>query len=516
MSHATAAPRAATGSEEAPRHGALAKDALGLPQVLFCIVTGAAPLAAMMFNVPVAVSGGGYAVPAAFLLATIALTIFSTGYIEMSRRVPSVGGFYTFISRGLGNVLGMGSGILIAFCYIIFTAAVTGVGSYFASTSIDAWFGISIPAYGYMALFLALMTGFAWFHIELTAKILGVALIAEVLALVVLCIGVLVSGGGPDGFSAAPLNPANIFDNDAALKVFGATAAGVALFGAFWSWVGFEMAPNYADESRDPRRIAKAATYGSVIGLGLFYIVVSYMFVSGWGLTGSAQAVSDQFAGKFASAFYPLSDKYVGGGLTTILEILIITSSFACAMAFYNTGSRYLFSLAREGALPAALGRTHPKRHGPIVASMVVSGIVGVYMLAFVLSDSSTLAALLKLGTWTPLLGVLGILAVQGLCCIAIIRFFLTEARDGFHIVKTLLAPVIGFLAMAGACYLLIDNRAGLSGAGEALYIRLVPWVALAVFAAGMVLALWMRSRAVERYKGIGRFTREEEAEVMA
>jgi hypothetical protein len=69
---------------------------------------------------------------------------------------------------------------------------------------------------------------------------------------------------------------------------------------------------------------------------------------------------------------------------------------------------------------------------------------------------------------------------------------------------------------MAGACYLLIDNRAGLSGAGSALYIRLVPWVALAVFAAGMVLALWMRSRAVERYKGIGRFTREEEAEVMA
>ena len=71
----------------APRPHELARDALGLPAVLFCIVTGAAPLAAMMFNVPVAVSGGGYAVPAAFLVATIALTIFSTGYIEMARRV---------------------------------------------------------------------------------------------------------------------------------------------------------------------------------------------------------------------------------------------------------------------------------------------------------------------------------------------------------------------------------------------------------------------------------------------
>ena len=105
-------------------------------------------------------------------------------------------------------------------------------------------------------------------------------------------------------------------------------------------------------------------------------------------------------------------------------------------MAFYNTGARYLFALAREGVLPRALGRTHAKRHGPVVAAMVVSAIVGVYMLGFTIMDSSTEAALLKLGTWTPLLGVLGILAVQGLCSVAIIRFFLTEARDGFHSVQ--------------------------------------------------------------------------------
>jgi amino acid transporter len=510
MSKVTAAPPARTLVPD--REHALAEGVLGLPQVLFCIVTGAAPLAALLFNVPVAVSGGGYAVPAAFIVATVALTIFSVGYIEMARRVTAVGGFYTFITRGLGSVMGMGAGYLIAFCYIIFAAAVTGVGSYFASTSVETWFGVSVSAWAYEAFFLALMTAFAWFHIELTAKILGVALVSEVLAMLVLAFAILVQGG-PDGFSAAPLNPANIFDNDAAVKVFGAAAAGVAIFGAFWSWVGFEMAPNYAEESREPHKIAKRALYISVISLGVFYTFVSYMFVTGWGLTGSAQAVKDQFAGKYASAFYPLTDKFVGSGLTTMVEILIITSSFACAMAFYNTGSRYLFSLAREGLLPAALGRTHPTQKGPVNASMVVTAIVGVYMLAFTLSDSSTLAALLKLGTWTPLLGVLGILAVQGLCSLAIIRYFRTEAADGFHPIKTLIAPFIGFLAMAGACYLLIDNRAGLSGAGDALYIKLVPWVVLIVFLIGCATALWMRRNAVDRYRKIGRFVREEDVE---
>ena len=36
-----------------------------------------------------------------------------------------------------------------------------------------------------------------------------------------------------------------------------------------------------------------------------------------------------------------------------MVEILIVTSSFACTMAFYNTGARYLFALGREGVLPA-------------------------------------------------------------------------------------------------------------------------------------------------------------------
>ena len=112
-----AAVSAAPATPAAP--GNLRANALGLPSVLFCIVTGAAPLAAMIFNVPVAVLGGGYAAPAAFLIATIALTIFSVGYIEMSQRMRTAGGFYAFIAHGLGPVAGMGSAVLIALCYVI-------------------------------------------------------------------------------------------------------------------------------------------------------------------------------------------------------------------------------------------------------------------------------------------------------------------------------------------------------------------------------------------------------------
>jgi amino acid transporter len=190
-----------------PEHqGRLQNGALGLPSVLFCIVTGAAPLTAMLFNVPVAVNGGGWATPAAFLLATVSLTIFSVGYIAMSRRVTSAGGFYTFVSRGLGRVLGLGSGLLIALCYMIFVGAVIGVMGYFAASTVETFTGLTIPAWVYMAIGLAIMSLLAWFHIELTAKVLGVMLVSEVLALLVLGVAVLVHGGA-EGLSPAPFNP---------------------------------------------------------------------------------------------------------------------------------------------------------------------------------------------------------------------------------------------------------------------------------------------------------------------
>ncbi|GAA5168327.1 APC family permease [Pseudonocardia eucalypti] len=489
---------------EAPP-GRLAARALGLPSVLFCIVTGAAPLTAMLFNVPVAVQGGGYAAPAAFLIATAALTVFSVGYIAMSRRVTSAGGFYTFVTRGLGRVVGVGAGLLIGLCYIIFVAAVVGVMGYFAATTVRSWTGLDLPAWLYMALGLAAMSALAWFHIELTAKVLGVMLVAEVLALLVLAVAVLAHGGA-QGLSAAPFNPAELFGNPGAVKVFGAAASGIALFAAFWSWVGFEMAPNYAEESRDPTRIAKIATYASVIGLGLFYMFVSYAYVTGWGLEGSVRAVSDQFSGAFASAFYPLSDRYVGPPLTAVIQLLAVTSSFACAMAFYNTGARYLFALGRERVLPAALARTS-RRHSPAVAAMTVTVIVALYGFGFVLYDPSTEGALLKLGTWSPLLGVLGILAVQALVCAAIIRYFLTEARDGFGWFSTLVAPLVGGAAMAGACWLLVANRTTLAAAEGVPFITLMPWTVLAMFAAGVVVALVMRGQYSERYAELGHFT---------
>jgi hypothetical protein len=95
---------------------------------------------------------------------------------------------------------------------------------------------------------------------------------------------------------------------------------------------------------------------------------------------------------------------------------------------------------------------------------------------------------------------------VQALVSIGIIRFFLTSGRADFHWWTTLVAPLIGFAAMVAACVLLVVNRGDLSGAADAVYIQVLPWVVLAVFVLGVVLAVVLRSTAPDRYARIGQF----------
>src|SRR5256714_41422 len=107
---------------------------VGLMGVLFLTVTGAAPISAMLFNTPIAVGfGNGIGAPAGFLVATIVLTVFSVGYVAMSRKVTAAGGFYSFISHGLNRELGMASGFAMVAAYSVFEVSLVGGFAYFAS-----------------------------------------------------------------------------------------------------------------------------------------------------------------------------------------------------------------------------------------------------------------------------------------------------------------------------------------------------------------------------------------------
>ena len=500
-------------------HTSLAPNALGLQQVLFCIVTGCAPIAAMLFNDPWAVYGAGWAAPSAFIVATVAFFVFSIGYVQMAKKVTAAGGFYSFVSHGFGQVAGMGTAILIAGCYIFFSAGVAGVTAYFLNATMQDWVGWGPSVILIEFATLALMLAFAYLHIELTAKVLGFFLAIEITALLVFSFASMFQP--QSGLHFSSLAPWHLFDGKAngSEAVFGAGTLGVGFFGAFWSWIGFEMAPNYAEESREPKKIMGPATYITVIGLGILYTFVTWMLVVAWGASHIADGVNQQFTGKIASVFYPQTDRVFGldlgsaSLLTRAFQLTIVTGSFACQLAFFNTSTRYLFSMGREGVLPSQLGRTHRKHHSPHVAATVVAALVGLIMAGFLWKDHSTLGALLKLGTWAPMMGNIGILAIMGLVSLAIIRYFLaadSERVVGGRIFSVVIAPLLATVAMVFTTYLLIKNRTTLGGAQGVIFVDYMWLWPLLLFAVGIVIALVYRSRDPARYQGIGRYLHED------
>ncbi len=485
--------------------------AVGLLGVLFLTVTGAAPISAMLFNVPIAVGwGNGIGAPAAFLVATIVLTIFSVGFAAMARKVTAVGGFYSFISHGLGRELGMGMGFASIVAYCVFEASLAGGFAYFGNANFLEWTGANIP---WPIFALAMVAGIAvlsYFDVKVSAIILGVALIGEIAILIIFDLGVIFSS--TSNFDLAALNPVNAFQGfEEIAKADGtklaAGAAAIGLFFAFWSWVGFEMAPNYGEESKDPKRIVPMSLYISVIGLGLFYIITSWCALSAYPTVEDAIAQGQTASSEFY--LMPIAAN-IGAWSRVVMQILILTSAFACGMAFHNTAARYIYSLAREGVLHSGMARTHPSYKSPHVASSVQSVLAAIIIVLFMIfagvGDPTQQAYLMIYGLMA-LLGTSLVMFAQAIVSLAIIVYFRTHHIEDHHWFETLVAPLISFVAQIYIIYLLFSNIDFLGG-GLA-FADWILWINLAVIAVGILGALWLKSARPQVYDQLGRLIYE-------
>lgn len=478
--------------------------AVGLIGVLFLTVTGAAPMSAMLGNVPFAAGYGiGIHTPAAFALATIVLTIFSIGYAAMATKVSSVGGFYSFISQGLGREIGMSAGISSLACYSIFEASLTGLFAFFGNSWLQSHLGINVPWLVLALIMIAVTALLAYRDVKLSAQLLGIALILEVLILVIFALGVIFAKSGTS-FSGEALNIFNVTVPVAEQKVgevaIGAGAAAVGIFMAFWSWVGFEMAPNYAEESRDPKSIVPKSLYISVIGLGVFYTIISWCAVSAYPTEGDMLAKAYADSGNFYLA--PIG-QFVGGWASELMSILILTSSFACGMAFHNTAARYLYSLGREGVIPDSLGKTHVAHKSPHTASMVQSILAAAWVILYaVFNGFGDPNAQAYLGVYT-LFAVLGtglLLVLQAIVSLAIIVYF--QKNGGGNVITTMIAPVVSVLAQVWLVYLLVSNLA--TFAGTSPFANSIPWIALAIILVGLVWGIVLKSTNPTAFRNVG------------
>ncbi len=98
-------------NENTGRVQRLKPNAVGIVGVMFMAVATAAPITAMVGNVPIAVGfGNGSHAPAGYLVATSCSSLFAIGYATMAKHLTATGAFYGYIAHGLGRIVGLASG----------------------------------------------------------------------------------------------------------------------------------------------------------------------------------------------------------------------------------------------------------------------------------------------------------------------------------------------------------------------------------------------------------------------
>lgn len=482
--------------------------------VMFMAVATAAPIAAMVGNVPISVGfGNGIHTPASYMVVTVVLSLFALGYSAMARHITATGAFYGFISYGLGRVVGMAAGALTTLAYVVFEPAVIGLFSYFAQGFFSKDLGIDLPWIWFAVFMLAFNAVATYYKINLAAGILGVFLIAEILMLALMTVAIVGAGRGPEGWSLESLNPLGAFqDFQASAPGPGGTTvavagfAGIGLFFAFWSWVGFESAAMYGEESRNPTKIIPRATMLSVVGIGVFYVIVSWAALVGTGPQRAiALAQSPETSGQI---FFGPVEQHLGGWAVWLFEFLVVTSAFACAMAFHNCASRYIYAIGREDTtsfLGRTIGATHWRHGSPYIAGFAQTIIATIIVIWFFVTDRDPYVQLFAL---LGLLGTAALVIVQVLASVACIVYFHFHARRpaDAHWFRTLVAPLLGGIGMSYIVWLLIKNASFAAGAAaDDIVFRMLPWVIGLVGLGGIVFALTVRHFAPQRYEVLGR-----------
>jgi amino acid transporter len=280
----------------------------------------------------------------------------------------------------------------------------------------------------------------------------------------------------------------------------------------------------YGEESRDPKHIVPRATLIAVIGLGLFYTFMSWMVIVG---QGPKAAVEYSTSASPVNLWLTLVDRNLGGAALGLYKILLVVGSFACAMAFHNAASRYIYALAREtpwAGLRDTVGAAHRVHQSPAIASWIQTGITVVLMVLFflftavrapdangTLVDTPALVPYVNAYGLLALIGTAMILIVQTLCSVAVIWYFAVRKVHTGNLLATVVAPAIGGLGMLYALYLLWTNRDFAAGYGsDSLIFKLMPLYVVLTLAVGFAYTLWLRRAHPRIYDEVGRTTLEE------
>ncbi|KAF0176199.1 MAG: amino acid permease-associated protein [Rhodobacteraceae bacterium] len=464
----------------------LKKNSLGVGAITFLVVSAAAPLTGAGGGIPPSMLfGNGAGIAGSFLIVTLILLAFSVGYVAMSRHVKNAGAFYAFAAQGLGGRIGGGAALIAILSYNAMQVGLMGLFGAVASGTF-AQFGLEWPWYVWTYIAIALVAVLGYRQVDLSAKVLTWLVLAEFAIVILLNIAILIKGGA-SGLNLQPFSWSQITSG----------TPSIGFLFCFAGFIGFEATTIYSEEARDPAVTVPKATYISVLAIGIFYTITSWLMTMGIGVENLLPTLQGMDPSGF---LFMLGETYIGSTLTMVMGVLFMTSLFAAVLAFHNAVARYKFVAGREGILPDRVGYTHPRHQSPHIGSVLQTIIAVAVVTLFVVQG---LDPVLNLFVWMSQMGTLGILGLMAVTSFAVMAFFAKDAM-GESALSTKVLPLITGVLMAYLFVIIFRDFGALTGA-EGNLSWMLPGLVPLFGLIGIGLASMLASRDPSRFKDLGK-----------
>ena len=354
-----------------------------------------------------------------FIIAGFVCAFAALCYAEMASMVPVSGSAYTYSYAVMGELIAWMVGWALILEYAVAAGAVSVGWSGYVVGLIEHAFSIDIPSAWVLgpfdggminlpAMFIAgVVTMLLVIGTRESATINAILVVIKVAALTLFII------------LAVPVMNMENFEPFAPLGIGGIGAAAASIF---FAYVGFDAVSTAAEETKNPQRNMPIGLIGSLAICTIFYLLVAAGVIGAPGL--STQPVTDamghalepgsrelaaQCAARAAEGFKDVvcSKEALAFTLREIgwpqignllgLAAGLALPSVILMMMFGQT--RIFFVMSRDGLLPQAFSKIHPKFNTPHVIT-IITGIAVALFAAFFpvgqlanISNSGTLFA---------------------------------------------------------------------------------------------------------------------------
>ncbi|WP_022891340.1 APC family permease [Agromyces subbeticus] len=444
---------------------------IGLGGTLMQSIAQISPTLGIFYTIAFTTGQAGVSAPLTYLAAFAVCMAIAVPMRGLARHLPSAGGFYTYVSAGIGPKAGFITGWLYAVMVTIVPAALAAFTGAILQDELGGKYGILVPWWVYAVVILAICFACAYRGIVISIKFLVVMTIFEMAVGLGLAIAGIVNPG-PGGVSLEGFNPANIENGSGFF---------LAIVLSIFAFTGFESAAAVGEESRDPKRIVPKAIIGSLVLIGLFYVFTAWGLQVGWGVDDLDALASSPTAPAFV-----LADR-VFDGASLIILIALVNSGLGVCIACTTSATRTIYGIARTGALPSVFARVQRTHRTPVVAVFAQSAIAMIVCLAIGL----------PLGPYNlfNMLGTTGTfvyIPIFVLMNIAAFQFFRRKHPDEFNIWAYVVAPIVSTAALGLIAW---NSLVPL----PAFPVLLAPFIALFYLALGLVVLIGRNLRPGKR-----------------